>query len=82
MPANLNFLNAVRGLIVDHASAHGINLREQFGTREKFIGFVTACAIKAAQDIAGLSLRDAYDLVMGEGAYQQLADEVWAAAQA
>lgn len=73
-------LNQVQKLLIGFANEKGIDLRKEFGTVEAFKKFVIAISLKALLD-AGLSMQVAWDAVMGEGEYDKLIADVWAAAQ-
>ncbi len=69
-------LNEVQKRMVDFANSNNISLHCEFGTVEKFKTFVVAFTIKMMVDI-GIDIAKAYDIVMGDGAYNQLASDVW-----
>lgn len=77
MNANLNMLNAINQMLVKVANENGIDLAVEFGTPEKFKTFVISFSIKSVMDIAKVNLVAAYDMVMGTGAYEQMANQVW-----
>lgn len=77
--AGLNLLNTVREVIVQHANVNGLVLERIFGTRERYAEFVFAITIKALMEHGKLSMQAAYDIVMGAGAFQALADDLWTA---
>lgn len=69
-------INAVRSLIIDFANQNGIDLSSEFKTAEDFKLFVISFCIKTLVSF-GYSTNQAYDVVHGDGAYQQMADSVW-----
>lgn len=73
---NIELLNKVQRLLIDQASAAGINLADEFANADEFKKFVIGAAFKGLRD-AGASTKDAYDAVMGAGAYDALAGEVF-----
>lgn len=73
-------LNAVQRYMIDFANAKGIILADEFGTVDEFKKFVIAFTIKTIVDL-GRDVSEAYDIVMGEGKYDELAEAVWNAAQ-
>ena len=73
----LELINGVKQIIVDFANTEGIVLSELYKTREEFNTFIIGFTIRAVKEIAGFSTREAYDVVMGEGAFTQLANDVW-----
>lgn len=78
---NTKVLNGLRRLIIDFANEKGILLQSEFGTPEKFKEFIVALAFKILTD-NGMSVKNAMDFLMGDGTYDQIANEVWNAAQA
>jgi hypothetical protein len=81
MIANMDLLNAVRAQIIRAADASGIMLADEFGTVEEFQKFIFSITIVALMDVGGITIERAYEIVMGAGAWQALADDVWLAAQ-
>jgi hypothetical protein len=79
---NTKILQTLSSLLIKTANEKNISLQDEFGTREKFQQFVIAMAIKSVMEIGNLSLKDAYDFVLGSGEYQKLSDFVWESAQA
>jgi len=77
---NTKVLNEVKNLMVKVATEKCINLQDEFGTTEKFKQFVISFTIKTLVDM-GVDIKDACDAVIGDGAYQQLASDVWNAAK-
>ena len=73
---HLKLLNAVQAKLIEFANDRGINLRDEFKTVDKFKEFVIAFTFKALTD-NGIDVPEAYDIVMGDGAYVKLADDVW-----
>ena len=80
MKTGTELLNEVQKLLIDFANKNNISLHAEFGTVEKFKRFVIAFTIKSLTEI-GVEIAKAYDIVMGDGAYNRLADEVWAKCQ-
>ena len=78
MSANLDLLNAVKTQIVRVATDNNISLQDEFGTPAEFQKFVFAFAIRGIMEIGQVSVEKAYELVMGEGSWATLADDVWA----
>jgi len=74
---NTELLNQARKLITDGANANGVILSEQFESPEKFNEFVISYTIQQIQDITSMTTEEAYNIVMGEGAYQQLRADLW-----
>jgi hypothetical protein len=80
MTTGTQLLNEVQKLLINFANENNISLHAEFGTVEKFKQFVIAFTIKSLTDI-GVEIAKAYDIVMGDGAYNRLADEVWTKCQ-
>ena len=77
MNANLKLLNEVQSKIIEVANQNGTSLKAEFGTVEEFKKFVVSFTIRAFMEIGGLTVNQAYDVVMGDGAYNELANSVW-----
>ncbi len=80
MTTGTQLLNEVQKLLINFANENNISLQSEFGTVEKFKQFVIAFTIKSLTD-GGVEISKAYDIVMGDGAYSRLANEVWAKCQ-
>lgn len=76
MSKSLELVNAAQKFIIASANEGGINLRDEFETVEDFKKFVIAMTIKTLVD-GGYEVAKAFDLVVGDGAFERLADEVW-----
>ena len=76
---SLELLNAVQKLLVSFATESGIDLRAEFGTVEAFKKFVIAFTFKQLVEL-GVAVNEAYDMVLGDGSYDDLAAKVWDAA--
>ena len=74
---NTELLNAVKDQIIKIANSNGMILKDEFGTIENFQKFVFSLTIKMVMEIGNISVEKAYDLVMGEGSFQNLSNEVW-----
>ena len=74
--ASIQLLNDVQRFLVDFANREGINLADDFETVGDFKQFVIGLTIKTLVDI-GLSVSEAYDTAMGDGAYNALAERIW-----
>lgn len=77
---NTKLLNGIQSLMIDFANKNNINLCDEFGTVENFKKFVVAFAIKTLVE-KGMEIASAYDVVMGDGAYETLVNEVWSRCQ-
>ena len=75
----MNILNKVQSLMIEFANKNGTNLATEFGTIENFKRFVIGFTLKTLVD-AGVETSKAYDMVFGQGSYEKLANDVWAAA--
>ncbi len=73
---NKAFLNAIKGNIVAAANLKGVNLGDHFATDAEFKQHVIAIAIDYVMR-KGKSTEEAYDFVMGEGAYDKLKNTCW-----
>jgi hypothetical protein len=73
---NIELLNKVQSHLIEQATAAGILLSDEFSTTEEFKRFVIGAAFKGLRD-AGASVQVAYDAVIGEGAYENLAGDVY-----
>ena len=78
---SIKLLNAAQAFIVKFANDNQVNLEAEFGTVEKFKEFVIAITFKTLVD-AGIAVNEAFDLVMGDGAYSKLASDLWNSFQA
>jgi hypothetical protein len=78
MATGTNLLNEVQKLLIAFANEEGISLHAEFKTVEAFKQFVIAFTIRSLMEI-GLEINKAYDVVMGDGSYEKLANDVWAA---
>jgi len=76
---SLELLNNVQSLLVEFANKEGINLQADFGTVEEFKKFVISLTFKMLTDI-GVEVKDAYDMVFGEGRYETMVNQIWNAA--
>lgn len=78
---NTNLLNQVKSLILSHANENGIDLASEFEARSDFVNFVISCTLKSILDL-GVPVDQAWDIVMGDGSFESLADDVWTQMQA
>lgn len=76
----IEILNKFQAIVIDIAKKNGVSLQEEFGTVEKFKGFVIALTLKSLLD-EGMAMNKAYDLVFGCGEYNKMAGKVWEAAR-
>lgn len=77
---SLKLLNEVQTHMIDFANREGIDLQKSFGSVEEFKKFVIAFTIKSLLDL-GVEMKDAYDMVMGSGKYDELVEKIWNAGQ-
>jgi hypothetical protein len=77
---SLELLNGVKDLLVQFASENNINLRDEFETVDEFKKFTIALTFKQLVAL-GVEVKDAYDMVLGAGQYDELVEKVWNAAQ-
>jgi hypothetical protein len=73
---NLELLTSLKRFLVDYATEQGICLNEQFGTMQKFDVYVFAIAVKGLMD-QGMSCKEATNAMLGDGAYDRLAGQLW-----
>jgi hypothetical protein len=73
---SLETLNKVQAFLIDFANKEGISLADHFETPAEFKQFVISFTIRALVDL-GLEVREAYDMAMGEGSYNELAGGIW-----
>ena len=78
---NTKLLNAINTMLVDFANEKGIVLADEFGTRDNFAKFVISFTIKQLMQACKMDVTEAYDIVMGDGAFTKLANDVWQSAQ-
>lgn len=72
----MDILKKMQRLLVDFANKEGINLQDEFGTVEAFKKFVIALTFKALTD-SGIETGEAYDMIFGNGQYEELAEKTW-----
>lgn len=72
----LDLLNAIQAMLIDFANKNGIILSQEFETVQKFKDFVIAFTFNSLTSI-GLSVREAYDVIFSDGAFDALAERVW-----
>jgi len=78
----LQLLDAVKNLLIEFANEQGISLQDEFGSRDAFAQFVIGFTIRNLVEVCEMTVQQAYDTVMGDGAYKQLSDSVWEQLQA
>jgi hypothetical protein len=74
---NIDFLNQVQQVLIDHANANGLDLSDGFSSPEEFKKFVIGFTFKRLLD-AGATAEEAYDAIFGEGEYDALYSRVTA----
>ena len=74
---NLKLLNSLKAFVVEFSTKNGINLQDEFGTVDAFNNWLVAVAVTALVE-QGKDIETAYDIVMGDGAFRKMADDVWA----
>jgi len=80
MTKSTAILNAVQSHVIGYANAKGISLADEFASVQEFKQFIMALTFKTATDI-GLTVKEAFDLVAGDNAYDNLVSSVWESAQ-
>ena len=73
---NKTFLNAVKSNIVAAANLNNVNLGDHFATDDDFKQHVIAVAISYVMK-QGKPIEEAYNFVMGDGAYDKLKNTCW-----
>ena len=81
MTNKFQILNAFQKKIIDFSNEQGISLAAEFGTVDEFKKFVVSFCIHLVME-TGKTVQEAYDIVLGDGAYEQMADQVWATLKA
>ena len=79
-PANIELLNKVNSYLVDQATANGVDLQTEFGTVDNWKKFVMSLTFKTLREL-NVATDVAFDLVFGNGQYEDLVNSVWEAAQ-
>ena len=74
---NVELIQAIQGKLIDIATENGIDLADEFKTRKAWKDFVLSFTVKAVMDVMQWDVRKAYDVVLGNGKFQELADGVW-----
>lgn len=72
----LDILNKIQRLLIDFANEQGIILQDEFGSVDKFKKFVIGFTIRSLTEL-GADIKDAFDFVMGDNAYQKMAETIW-----
>ena len=73
---NKTFLNAIKNNIIAAANLKGVNLGDHFDSDDDFKQHVIAIAINYVMK-RGKPIEEAYDFVMGDGAYDKLKNTCW-----
>ena len=73
---NVELMNAVSKIVIDHCNATGIVLANEFKTRDDFTKFVVGITLTMLQKI-GLDVDAAWNVIFGAGAFEQLASDLW-----
>tara|TARA_R110000824_G_scaffold172434_1_gene350331 strand:+ start:50668 stop:50922 length:255 start_codon:yes stop_codon:yes gene_type:complete len=82
MTMNKELLNAFQKIIIDGANENGILLQNEFETKEDFKTWMISFTIATVKKEAGLTIQEAYDFVLGDGSFRDLADSCWEKCQA
>lgn len=77
-PSNIQLLNGIQSIIIDFANREGIALSDHFATVADFKGFVVAFAFKQFREM-GIEIDKAFDMTLGDGAFQEMYDRLCAA---
>jgi len=68
---NINLLNQVQQVLIDHANTNGLDLSDGFSSPVEFKKFVIGFTFKGLLD-AGATAEEAYDAIFGEGEHDAL----------
>ncbi len=74
---NTKLLNTIKDELIRIANEKGIVLQDTFGTPEKFKQMIISLTIDSVMQARQIPLDQAYDIVMGDGAYQDMAGRVF-----
>ena len=78
---NTELLNKVQQHIIDTANSDGTDLKEEFGTVDAFKQFVIAFTIRSCVEVLGMDIEEAFDVAMGDGAYEKICNKCWGSLQ-
>ena len=70
---NNELLNKMRDMLVDQANSEGVELSSIFKNNEDLNNWIISKAIQLVK-AQGKTIEEAYDFVLGAGAYKGLAD--------
>jgi len=70
-------ISLIRDALIANANARGVLLQDEFKSREAFQHYVLSASILAVQGALECEFKVAYDLVMGDGSYRNLADSIY-----
>jgi hypothetical protein len=76
MKTGKELLNAVQAMLIEFANSNNISLRDEFKSVDQFKQFVIALTVKSLTD-NGIETSKAFDIVFGDGSFEQLANDVW-----
>ena len=69
--------NFLKDEVVSNANKNGVDLQKEFGTQEKFKAFLLSQSIKLTMETMKIELKVAYELICGEGSYNELVASVY-----
>lgn len=72
---NTKLLNAVQKQIIKFSNEQGITLASEFKSVDDFKRFVVSLSMQMLID-AGKTVQEAYDIVLGDGSWRQLSEDV------
>jgi hypothetical protein len=64
-------------MVIEAANENGDLLDDQFKTKADFKNFIVSLSIRLTMDNSDMELEEAFDFVMGEGAFARLKDGCW-----
>lgn len=73
---SIQIINTVKSMIVELANRNNIVLSEQFASKEDFKEFVISFTFKLLTENMGYTTQQAFDLTLGQGAYDKLIEEL------
>ena len=73
---NTQLLQSVKQSIIESANKNGTLLSDEFASPEEFSLFVTSMTIQMVMQTIGCSIDKAYEIVFGEGSWENMTQQV------
>lgn len=73
---SISLLNAIKDKMIEVANQNGISLADHFADVTEFKQFVMAFTFKVVREM-GFETAEAFDIVFGEGSYDELTRSVF-----